>query len=324
MDMRVRRVDWDIVERDKYDRVVSLTVWPRSTSDSRPSIFLVPIDGSSASLSAMNVALRLADQQSNAEFHLINVQAIGGDDALDNSVERQGLLETEAARDLLDGAQKSYQLHIATGSAANVIHDYARMHNVAEIVIGSHGTSYLERFLMGSVATDVVCRADVPVTLVKSRDRAGTFPAEWVDWLIPFDGSPAALRAVRYVIRHVSPLESVPKLHLLNVRPAGAADVDKPFAIDWVGHHPPPVRHWADSKGRFDKAIDLLEMAKLPFDVHEDAGIAADKILEAIKRHGCGHVAMGTRGLGTLGSLVLGSVSRSVVQRAAIPVTLIK
>lgn len=67
-----------------------------------------------------------------------------------------------------------------------------------------------------------------------------------------------------------------------------------------------------------------MEIAKLPFDVHREVGDAASNILDAIGQYGCGHIAMGSRGLGALGGIVWGSVSQSVVQRAAIPVTLIK
>ncbi len=298
MDMKTRMMEWDVVERDKFGRVLSMTAWPHKASDSRPSVFLVPVDGSPSSLSAMNVALRLADQRPNVEVHVLNVQIFGGNHALDDSVERQGCLETKEVRDFLEVKQESYQLHIATGIPAEVIHDYSCVHNAAEIVIGTRGMGNFERLLLGSVAMDVVSSSLIPVTLVKSSDLAGSFPAEWIDWLIPFDGSPAALRAVRYVIQHVSHLESKPILHLLNVGPYIAADIEK--------------------------AANLLEMAKLPFDVHVEVGDPANKILEAIEQYGCGHIAMGSRGLGTVGGIILGSVSQSVVQRAPIPVTLTK
>lgn len=302
MDLRVGSMVWDVVEHDKYGRVVSMTAWSREVNDIRPTIFLVPVDGSLASLTALNVALRLADQRQNAELHVLNVQVIGSVDALDDSVERQGLLETEEVRDFLAVNQQSHQLHIATGSPAQVIHDYYRTHNVAEIIIGTHGTGRLQTLLLGSVAMDVVSNAMIPVTLVKSSDRIGSFPAESVNWLIPCDGSQAALRAVGYVIRHLSQLESSPGVHLLNVRPNDVAD----------------------SEACLDNAISLLEIAKLPFDVHREVGDAASNILDAIGQYGCGHIAMGSRGLGALGGIVWGSVSQSVVQRAAIPVTLIK
>lgn len=322
--MRASGVDWDVVERDKYGRVVSLTASSRKASDTRPAIFLVPVDGSPASLAALSVALRLADQRPDAELHLLNVQVLGADDALDDSIERQGLLETEDVREFLAVNQESYQLHIATGTPAQAIRDYARTHNVAEIVIGSHGRGSFEQFLLGSVAEDVLSHALVPVTLVKSSDRLGSFPAEWVNWLIPCDGSPAALRAVRYVIRHVSQMESKPSMHLLNVRPYSAADASRPLAIDWRMQQATPARGWACTEECLDNAISLLEIAKLRFDVHVEVGNDASKIIEAIEQYGCGHIAMGSRGLSALGGIVWGSVSRSVVQRAAIPVTLIK
>lgn len=323
MDTRTANVAWDVVECDPFGRTVSMTAWPREPVDGRPYILLVPVDGSPSSLCALQVALQLAAQRADAELHVINVQVIAGAEEGEASTEAQGLFAAAEALDLLEAHGKHCQLHIATGLPAQAILDYARRHNAAEIVIGSHGTGHFQRLLIGSVALDVAKDAPCPVTLVKSHDGAGRFPSEWVDWLIPCDGSAPSLRAVRHVIARHAHLADKPTLHLLNVgNGAAAAPADDATAlVDWF----PQVREPADGRrGPCAEAVGLLKKAGQPFVCHVEAGDPAPTILAAAERIGCGHIALGSRGLGALGGFILGSVSQAVAQRAALPVTLVK
>ena len=51
-------------------------------------------------------------------------------------------------------------------SAARVIRSYGEDHEVDLIVMGTHGRSGVERYLIGSVTESVVRQADVPVCCV--------------------------------------------------------------------------------------------------------------------------------------------------------------
>ncbi|TAL77505.1 MAG: universal stress protein [Burkholderiaceae bacterium] len=53
-------------------------------------------------------------------------------------------------------------------------------------------------------------------------------------------------------------------------------------------------------------------------------GPVAETINEYSQEHGCDHIVMGTRGLGRVSGLVLGSVTTKVISLATIPVTLVK
>lgn len=53
-------------------------------------------------------------------------------------------------------------------------------------------------------------------------------------------------------------------------------------------------------------------------------GEPASSIAAHVERHGADAVIMGTRGLGTLGGLVLGSVATKVIHLVTPPVTLVK
>ena len=47
-------------------------------------------------------------------------------------------------------------------------------------------------------------------------------------------------------------------------------------------------------------------------------------IADSAEREGCDAIVMGTRGMGSIGSLMLGSVATKVVHLTKLPVTLVK
>lgn len=63
----------------------------------------------------------------------------------------------------------------------------------------------------------------------------------------------------------------------------------------------------------------------VPIDGSKNALRAVDyAIARAARRLKCESIVMGTRGMGTIGNLFLGSVATRVIHLARIPVTLIK
>jgi len=66
-----------------------------------------------------------------------------------------------------------------------------------------------------------------------------------------------------------------------------------------------------------------LDGANHEYDCHVSVGEAAETILAFAKDLGCDQIVIGTRGLGAVSSLVLGSVANEVARHATIPVTLI-
>jgi nucleotide-binding universal stress UspA family protein len=312
MDMKPGFMEWDAIDRDAFGRLARMSAWlGPARARPRPYRFLVPVDGGAASLRALHVALQMSGQHPDGELHVLNVQVHAGNDSLDDILERQGLRETAAARGALDKLGEGYRLHLTAGAPAEAIRAYARDAGIAEIVMGSHGAGPLERLVVGSVAMDVAEKSALPVTLVKADCRVGEFPAHWVDWLVPCDGSDNALRALDYLVGHLAHFAEKPRLQLLNVRPDGAERGG-----------PDPLR--VDAEAACAVAITLLDAEQVPFSLRVAVGDAATRILETVAQYGCGHVVMGSRGLGPLGGFALGSVSQAVARRAAVPVTLVK
>ena len=143
---------------------------------------VVPHDFSDFAEAALDVGIELANAL-GADLHLLNVlqppaYAYGSElyaggpihntneDRLALARESKLRLEDVAERHALPGI--SIRCHVIDGSrvAEAIDHEAARL--VADlIVMGTHGRTGLARLLMGSVAQEVVRRADCPVITVR-------------------------------------------------------------------------------------------------------------------------------------------------------------
>jgi len=137
---------------------------------------LVGVDGSEHSKRAIEHLLKFLPSQGPQEIHLLNVQIpiesgharmFVSKEQLDEYYRDEGLAALKGAREILDEAGVSYQHHVAVGHVAETIANYGREHGFDQIVIGSHGHGALRHLLMGSVASDVLRRSEIPVTLIK-------------------------------------------------------------------------------------------------------------------------------------------------------------
>ena len=60
---------------------------------------------------------------------------------------------------------------VRQGNPYKVILDYAEKHDIDLIVMGTHGRTGLDRYLIGSVTEKVVRMSDVPVLTVRRKDE---------------------------------------------------------------------------------------------------------------------------------------------------------
>jgi K+-sensing histidine kinase KdpD len=133
--------------------------------------------------------------------------------------------------------------------------------------------------------------------------------------LLPFDGSPSAFRAVQHVVC-LAKAGHRASVVLLNVQapfakrlPSGTGSGDE-------------VR--AAGEAILSKASQLLEAQRIPYQCEVRAGKPSEEITAAIDRHQIDLIVMGTRGIGTLARLFLGSVAMAVAQECRVPVTFVK
>ena len=137
---------------------------------------LVPVDGSANSDRVIDQLLAELAGGTALELVLLNVQipVDSGHARMFVSAEdveayhrEEGLQALKSARDKLDAAGAKYRWHVAVGHIADTIIRFAREQGIDRIVMGTHGRTALTHLLLGSVASDVSRKADLPVTLIK-------------------------------------------------------------------------------------------------------------------------------------------------------------
>jgi nucleotide-binding universal stress UspA family protein len=136
--------------------------------------------------------------------------------------------------------------------------------------------------------------------------------------LVPIDGSAVAERAVVHAIALARGLGRTSVL-LLNVQQT---------LERWYKHgllNPDALEHLhqlgeADAK----QARALLEASGLPYELEVLFGHPGELIARTARERGCTGIVMGTRGLGDLANVFVGSTAYKVIQLADVPVTLVK
>lgn len=137
---------------------------------------LIPIDGSSESLAALDCLLERAGWYAPPlEIHLINVQRrlpqdIGrfvDSEALHQFHRDQGMASLQTARDRLAAAGIAAECHVVAGEPAETIVRFAEQIGCDQIVIGARGLGSLPGLLLGSVTTRVLHLAKLPVLVMR-------------------------------------------------------------------------------------------------------------------------------------------------------------
>jgi nucleotide-binding universal stress UspA family protein len=137
---------------------------------------LIPVDGSESSRRAAKHVVDLAQGLEPVDIHILNVQPpimsgqvrmFVGQDVIDQYHKEESALALKPVRELLDQAGITYTAHSAVGHIAETIARIARDLHCDLIVMGTRGMSPIRNLVLGSVATQLIHLADIPVTLVK-------------------------------------------------------------------------------------------------------------------------------------------------------------
>jgi nucleotide-binding universal stress UspA family protein len=135
---------------------------------------LVPLDGSSFAEAAVRHAYPLARSQ-NAEIVLLSVVVFPTRDfdviPMKYAVSDEVKAETKRYLEQVAGSLRRVGIRTSTfvesGYVAETIIDFAAQHQIDLIVMSTHGRTGPVRWLLGSVAFQIVQHAHVPVLLVR-------------------------------------------------------------------------------------------------------------------------------------------------------------
>jgi nucleotide-binding universal stress UspA family protein len=135
---------------------------------------LIAYDGSDSAKAAFDFALELAGKY-GAELHVL---AVARPPDFGSEVETEAIIESSRHHftQLLQPLKSRVaglpaHLKVMVGHPAESILLYAEDHGIDHIVVGHRGHSLFERWLLGSVARQVIVHAPCAVTVV--RPRAG-------------------------------------------------------------------------------------------------------------------------------------------------------
>jgi nucleotide-binding universal stress UspA family protein len=199
---------------------------------------------------------------------------------------------------------------VRAGRPAGVIHDEAGRQRAELIVVGSRGHGALESMLLGSVSSEVVDHADVPVLVARgpSVERI----------VFGYDGSAGSEAAARFIIDSGAFANAA-------VEVVSVADAT---AVRWVDmgwaptdpHGSPYVQAAEPSRLQHEELADSMAALFRERGVRAHGerrdGDPAEQIVRAADTHQADLVVMGTRGRTGLKRLLLGSVARNVLHHA--------
>jgi nucleotide-binding universal stress UspA family protein len=138
--------------------------------------------------------------------------------------------------------------------------------------------------------------------------------------LIPVDGSESARHALAYAIKLAKEHGQI-ELHVVTVHP-------EPVLYGQIQVYVPREKmeelQKIHSMDILQPAVDAAKAANVPFTSEILVGSTAPMIVKRAEELNCIGIVMGTRGMGAVGNLVLGSVATKIVHLTKLPVTLVK
>lgn len=138
-------------------------------------------------------------------------------------------------------------------------------------------------------------------------------------WVVPFDGSEHAIRALALAINEAKERHTQPKLLVLNVQLPLSADVSRFIDGKTIDdfHREAGEKALASSK-------DLLDASGVAHTLHILVGPVAHTIASFAATQDCSMIIMGTRGHTSVTGLIMGSVTTRLLHETTLPVLLTK
>ena len=176
------------------------------------------------------------------------------------------------------------------------------------LVVGSQGLDALDRFMFGSVSTNLIHHATCPVLVVKGEAA----PLRQIT--LATDGSVASAKALAFVLTKFQPDCSTGKGRQV------------PIHVSVV--HVMPLVKYPGPKGAGEKLIEqsVRKLVKAGFSAEPVCrlGRPAEEIMKVASKHHADLIVMGAKGLGAIARFLLGSISTRVVHHSSCSVLVVR
>jgi nucleotide-binding universal stress UspA family protein len=136
--------------------------------------------------------------------------------------------------------------------------------------------------------------------------------------LLAVDGSEHSDQAARYLVGFVKEHGPV-DIHVANVEP-------EPIAWQTHGMEEQAIEAHLAARARHSmkSAKEILNASGSPHHCHVGRGEVAQTLLTLADKLGCDTIVMGSRGLGAVSGIAMGSVTRKVLHLTRLPVVCVK
>lgn len=269
----------------------------------------VPVDGSATARRGLDFAIEFA--RGGARLHFCSIVdpttvLVGG--AIGTPVDPTPIvdaLQSDARRACDDALAAAHgngieaDARVIFGTVASSIRRYAHEQNSDALVLGTHARTGASRIVFGSVAESLIEHSDVPVIVTHADDvTGGTGPVT-----VAVDDTPPSFGALRAAIDVARALRR--GLSIVNVVEGGRTD-------------------WATAEPILSDAADTVRSAGLDFELVTLEGPVAETIVATAQRRGSSLIVIGTHGRRNAARLLLGSVAAAVLERARVPVMVVR
>ncbi len=284
---------------------------------------LVATDGSKYGRWAINwvAMLPLVKRPSVIVLHVVDVAALrapflaqpmmaGNEPYIQKEIKR---MEARSAKTLQDTTRQLASLKLAgtvrkeQGPVAPTILKRAPKQG-GLLVVGSQGFDALDRFMLGSVSTNLLHHATCPMLVVKSE----AIPLRRI--ILATDGSDASAKALKFVLTKFQPNQSTGK--------GGHV----PIHVS-VFHVLPLIMRPGlkkASKTLLEYSVQQLIKAGFTAEPLCYLGNPAEEIMKVASQQHADLIVMGAQGLGAIARFLIGSVSTRVVQHAKCAVLVVR
>ncbi len=284
---------------------------------------LVATDGSKYGGWALNWAakLPLVEPPTVTALHVLDVAALrapflaqpvmaGNERYIQEEVQRMG---ARSAKTIKEATQQLVSLKLKgtvrkeQGPVAPTILKWAPKRN-GLLVVGSQGLDALDRFMLGSVSTNLIHHATCPVLVIKGEAasvRRITLAA---------DGSDASAKALKFILTKFQPDRSMGKGGRVPIH------VNVLHVLPLVMY--PGLKE--ASKTLLEQSVQKLIKAGFTAEPLCYLGNPAEEVMKAAAKQHADLIVMGAKGLGAIARFLIGSVSTRVVQHAACAVLVVR
>lgn len=276
---------------------------------------LVPTDGDGPAKVALEYGAKLAARL-GATVHVLHVTEApleeGETDALDGTGDRERTGEAipDRAGEWVRAEGVTVVDAVRSGDPLEEIPDYAREEGIDAIVMGTHGRTGIERFVLGSVTEHVVRTAAIPVLVVRGDDDVRThLPDETV--VVPIDDSEHAEVALEEGIEVATRFDAT--LHVLSVVDVSPTGLEPQVDLQVNRLEEGAQRVVDDAAERATaRGVDVVSSMSFGSIHREITSYAVDNDADLL--------VMGTHGRSGLDRYLLGSVTERVLRTAPAPV----